>query len=72
MNEEKNEDRKTFRKESRQKRSDSEQMLEIQDRNKIWEKFGIDGIYHLINSEYLLGTSIFLDFGDLTRNIWIP
>ena len=69
MNEEKNEDRKTFRKESRQKRSDSEQMLEIQDRNKIWEKFGIDGIYHLINSEYLLGTSIFLDFGDLTRNI---
>ena len=72
MNEEKNEDRKTFRKESRQKRSDSEQMLEIQDRNKIWEKFEIDGIYHLINSEYLLGTSIFLDFGDLTRNIWIP
>ena len=69
MNEEKNEDRKTFRKESRQKRSDSEQMLEIQDRNKIWEKFEIDGIYHLINSEYLLGTSIFLDFGDLTRNI---
>ena len=56
---------------SRQKRSDSEQVLEIQDRNKIWEKFGIDGIYHLINSEYLLGTSIVLEFGDLTRNIWI-
>lgn len=71
MNEEKSEDRKTFRKESRQKRSDSEQVLEIQDRNEIWEKFGIDGIYHLINSEYLLGTSIVLDFGDLTRNIWI-
>lgn len=69
MNEEKSEDRKTFRKESRQKRSDSEQVLEIQDRNAIWEKFGIDGIYHLINSEYLLGTSIVLDFGDLTRNI---
>lgn len=45
-----NEDQKTFRKEDKGKRSDSEQALEIQDSNKICGKFGIDGIYHSINN----------------------
>jgi hypothetical protein len=36
--------------------------------NRVWEKFGIDGVYPLVNSECPLGTRIVLDFGDSARN----
>lgn len=49
---------KTKKKKNPEKKAcDSEQVLEIQDRNKIWEKLEIDEIFHSINREYPPGTT---------------
>ncbi|XP_054546062.1 uncharacterized protein LOC129144958 isoform X3 [Talpa occidentalis] len=46
-----NEDQKKFRSGNRQKRRDTEQALEIQGRNKVWEKLLI---YHLMLQQLII------------------